>query len=59
MIITSNFMMLFEVLSDNLMAKHGRTKSSNKVAPRELSVLDIVLEVQSCFIRIRLCGLMA
>jgi hypothetical protein len=36
--------MLFEVLSDNLISKHGRTKSSNIVAPRELRILDIVLQ---------------
>jgi hypothetical protein len=37
--------MLFEVLSDTLMFKHGRTKSSNNVAPRELRVLDMVLQI--------------
>jgi hypothetical protein len=28
------------------MFKHGRTKSSNNVAPRELRVLDMVLQIQ-------------
>jgi hypothetical protein len=52
--------MLFEVLSDNLTLKHGRTKSSNKVAPRELSVLDIVLQIEGYFIKkvLRFGGLM-
>lgn len=52
-IITSNFIMLLEVLSDILMLTHGRTKSSNNVAPRELRVLDIVLKIiKTCLIEI-------
>ena len=58
-ITTSNFITLFEVLSDTLMFKHGRTKSSNKVAPKEFSVLDMVLKTEGHLVGIILRGLLA